>query len=169
MATKDVWEKLRHFRPDSKIDNFGDVDAISGELLFMLDDFRNFLGVPVIVLRGVSPKGMHSKNSYHYIESGACAVDVAIPEFAGTPIDLLISAFRFPFSGVGFYPDWTYQGKQAKGLHLDTRPFRWDADETKNYTYNRWIGVATQGGSQKYIAMSWQNIDETTGGNRWNS
>jgi glycosyltransferase involved in cell wall biosynthesis len=44
---------------------------------------------------------------------------------------------RFGFSGIGYYPDWEFQGIKCGGLHLDTRPLGIDSDGTLNYcTYN---------------------------------
>ena len=164
MASDEVWGQLKHFDKNSDTDNWGDVDAISDELLLKLDDFRDYIGVPVLVLWGTG--GKHSSRSYHYVERGACAVDVAIPNYRATPIDLLIDVFRFNFRGVGFYPDWVYHGKQAKGLHLDTRPYMWDVDGTKNFRESRWIGVRGAQG-QEYMSLSWDNINKHTKGNKW--
>lgn len=165
MATDHVWDKLQFFKKDSETDNWGDPDALDDQLLLCLDDFRRFIGVPVHVLWGTN--GKHSANSFHYVQNGACAVDVAIPDYAGSPMDLLFDVFRFPFTGVGFYPDWKYHGKPAKGLHLDRRPLKWDNDFTVNYRQSRWMGVkGTEG--QVYLPLNWENIEKHTRGNTWN-
>lgn len=162
MASEETWQKVsQFFRPDSDLDNWGDPDAISDELLLVLFDFRRWIGLPVFVLWGTN--GKHSHDSFHYVQNGACAVDVAIPDFSGHPIDLLFDVFRFPFTGVGYYPDWKYGPKSANGLHLDTRPLKWDEDDTKNYRHNRWIGVKGSDG-QVYLPFSFENIDKHTRG-----
>ena len=167
MASDETWQKVRqHFRPDSDIDNWGDASAIDDELLLVLFDFRVWIGVPIYVLWGTN--GKHGTDSFHYVQNGACAVDIAIPDYPKTPIDLLLDVFRFDFRGVGFYPDWKYNGKPAKGLHLDRRPLKWDPDHTKNYRENRWLGVkGTEG--QVYLPFTFENINKHTRGNQWNS
>lgn len=165
MASDHVWAKLRYFKKTDTLDNWGDASAIADDLLLALDDFRHFVGVPVYVLSGTN--GIHSPSSFHYIENGACAVDVALPEYRGTPIDLLFDVFRFPFSGVGFYPDWQYRGEQAKGLHLDTRPVHKSKDGRTNFKESRWVAIRDSLGSQKYLAFDFETINRITGGNQW--
>lgn len=167
MAKPRTWDSLRFFRKDSPIDNWGDPDAIADYLLLRLDDFRRHIGVPIYVLHGTG--GVHSAASYHYVKNGACAVDIAIPEYPLTPIDLLIDVFRFDFTGVGFYPDWKFRGQKAKGLHLDCRPLMWDSDKTKNFRENRWMGVRNPEGKQIYLPLNFENVDKYTRGNSWNS
>lgn len=60
MASKDAWKKLRYFKPDSQIDKWGSPDLISEDLLYRLDDFRHWLGIPIIVTHGVKTTG-HAK------------------------------------------------------------------------------------------------------------
>lgn len=159
MASKDTWEKLRYFKPDSG-DNWGDPDAISDELLFVLDDFRHFLALPVYVLHGTD--GVHSKNSYHYKEYGACAVDVIIPDFHGHPVDLVLIAERMGFRGLGYYPHWKRYGVKGHGLHLDMRPLKKDPDGTYNYSHSRWMGVLIENEKneikQEYIGLTYENL-----------
>lgn len=153
MAKRETWEKVKaHFRPDSPVDQWGNPDAISDELVLILFDFRRFVRVPIYVICGT--QGAHSSKSYHYIDNGACAVDVAIPEWKGTPLDLYLAAERFNFTGLGFYPDWTWKGVKANGLHLDTRPLKWDDDLTLNYTQNRWLAYNDENGKQQYTTLS---------------
>lgn len=160
MASKETWEKARYFRPDSN-DNWGDPDAISDEHILRLDDFRHFIGVPIIVTAGVSHSG-HSKRSFHYKENGACATDQVIPDYEGTPFDLIMDALRFGFHGLGYYPHWRYNGKKVGGLHLDCRPLQWDSDFTQNYRQSRWMGVMRDG-KQVYIPLTYQNLKKYGG------
>lgn len=163
MATKETWAKLKYFKPDSKIDQWGDPYAMDDDLLLMLDDWRRFIATPVYVTSG--NQGLHSKDSYHYIRNGSRAVDVIIPAWDSSPIDLLFSVFRFPFTGVGFYPHWRYNGNPAFGLHLDNRPLKWESDFTKNYQESRWMGVKGKDGKQRYLALTLHNLlKHTTGG-----
>ena len=82
MARSETWSKLKYFSPDSKIDSWGNPDLISDNLLWRLDDFRKWLGVPVYVTSGVRSS---SENSYHHPSRGACAVDVVVPDYMDTP------------------------------------------------------------------------------------
>lgn len=152
MASSETWLKLKHFRPDSKIDKWGDPDAICDELLMALDDFRVYIGRAIYVTSGVANTG-HSKKSYHYREQGACAVDVIIPDYTGGPVNLILDATRFGFRGIGWYPEWRWANKIVGGLHLDMRPLRWDQDQTINYMHSRWMRV-----DGNYIPMSHENI-----------
>lgn len=156
MAHSSTWEKLRYFKPDSRIDRFGDPGAIADDLLLRLDDFRHWLGVPVYVLHGVKTQG-HSPTSYHYVENGACAVDVVVPDYKDSGINLVLDATRFGFTGIGYYPHWKWNGVKCGGLHLDTRPLKWDSDETLNYNHARWMGVMKDG-VQIYIPLEADNI-----------
>lgn len=116
---------------------------MSHDLLLALDDFREFIGTPIIVTSG--NQGVHSPNSYHYIENGSCAVDVVIPKYTGSVIDLLFDAKRFLFTGVGYYTWWTFYGEKAHGLHLDMRPTPMAA---------HWLSPA----KGKYIDLSFANL-----------
>jgi len=155
MASESEWKKLRYFKKESR-DKWGDVDAISAEHLFRLDDFRHYLGVPVYVTAGVSIGG-HSKKSFHYRGNGACATDIVIPDYEGNFIDLILAAERFGFTGIGFYPHWKYNGRKVGGLHLDSRPLKWDKDFTYNYREARWMGIL-RNGSQVYIPLTYSNL-----------
>jgi len=164
MATDETWSKLRYFKKDSKTDKWGDSELIQDDLLLRLDDFRHYLGCPVYVTRGVATHG-HSKNSYHYPKYsgdgralGACAVDIVIPDFAESPFDLILDATRFGFTGIGYYPHWKFRGNVVGGLHLDTRPLKWDSDSTINYSHSRWMGIPDGGGKQRYIELNFQNL-----------
>lgn len=157
MARKETWNMLRYFKPNSTIDQWGDVDAINDNLLLRLDDFRHWLGVPIYITAGVK-NGGHAKGSYHYKEHGACAVDVIIPDYMETGFDLIMDATRFGFTGIGYYPHWKWKGKMVGGLHLDMRPLRWDEDSTKNYTHSRWMGVLNSKGVQEYIELDYSNL-----------
>lgn len=164
MASKETWAKLRYYKPGT-IDKFGDPDAISDSVLLRLDDFRHFLAVPVYVTSGVRPDS-DGKSSYHTPRNGACAVDVMAPECLLHPIDLIFTAMRFGFSGIGYYPDWEWKGLKSGGLHLDTRPLGIDADGTQNYGHSLWMGIKVQAQnsegtlvtSQKYIALTYANL-----------
>lgn len=156
MASKRDWDKLRYFSRESKVDNWGDPSLIDFEHLKRLDDFRHFVGVPIYVTAGVNTSG-HSSKSFHYPENGACATDIMLPDYEGNIIDLTLDALRFGFHGLGVYPHWKFNGEMIGGLHVDSRPLKWDQDETLNYRQARWMGVLRDG-KQVYIPLSYKNL-----------
>lgn len=164
MASDVTWTKVKkYFKKDSKIDKWGDPDLISDDLLLRLYDFRDWLGLPIYILHGVKTGG-HSASSFHYPRKdkdgkqiGACAVDIVIPDYDESPFDLILTATRFGFTGIGYYPHWKYKGITTGGLHVDTRPLKWDKDDTLNYSHSRWLGVKIAG-KQQYIEMDFQNL-----------
>lgn len=162
MASKETWKKVApYFKPDSKIDNWGDPDAIDDTHLLRLYDFRVWIDCPIYVTAGVKNSG-HSKNSYHYPRESegkkvAFATDIIIPDYDATAYDLVLDATRFGFTGIGYYPHWKFKGEVVGGLHLDSRPLKWDKDHTINYAHSRWMGVPL-GGKQSYIALNWHNM-----------
>ena len=163
-ADEQIWEKLRYFRPENTRDNWGAPYEIDASHLLRLDDFRHFLGCPIYVTHGVKTSG-HSRQSYHYGIKNSdgtwrvrpCATDIIIPAYEKTPFDLILDAQRFGFTGIGYYPYWRYDGKKVGGLHLDSRPLKWDADETLNYKHNRWMGIPA-GDKQVYIPLTFHNM-----------
>lgn len=156
MASLETWTKLKYFKANSQTDSWGDVNAISDDLLLKLDDFRHYIQSPVIVTAGVSERG-HSTKSFHYKENGACAVDIIIPQCQLHPIDLIMEATRFGFTGIGYYPHWKWRDKIVGGLHLDVRPLPLQADNTLDYRHSRWLGVMRDG-KQIYIPMTFDNV-----------
>ena len=111
--TPTEWSRVQYF---TMHEAWGDPDKMDRELVGYLDEFRHFLGIPIMVLCGT--QGTHKANSQHPFGK---AVDVAVPEWDKHLLDLMLAATRFPFRGVGIYPDWVYNGKRVGGLHLDTR------------------------------------------------
>lgn len=160
MATKETWSKLRYFKPNDPVDKWGDADAINDVLILALDDFRHYVQCPIYVTAGVKDSG-HSAKSFHYREQGACAVDVVITEYKKSAVDLILDATRFGFTGIGYYPNWHWNGMKGNGLHLDMRPLIWESDNTLNYSHSRWMGIKQiVNGSEKqvYIPMTFENI-----------
>jgi hypothetical protein len=148
MANKAIWNKLRYLKPNEK---WGDTNAISDDLLLLLDDFRHYIGCPIIVTEGVATDG-HKSKSFHYPENGACAVDLVIPDYQNSPIDLIFDALRFPFNGIGYYPHWKYNDKVCGGLHLDTRPMLLNKRAM-------WLGIPKdKAGSLAYVPLTMEHL-----------
>lgn len=162
------FDKCRYFSKDSKIDQWGDVRFLDGKHLLKLDDFRHYIGVPVYVTSSV--RRSNGSKSYHNPgkhKNGriikACATDIIIPEYDKSPYDLVLDATRFGFTGIGYYPHWRWDGEIVGGLHVDSRPLKWEADETINYKHSRWMGVLAEDNSQRYISLTFENMLKYSG------
>lgn len=134
---------LKHF---SRNENWGEPDKISHELLFSLDTFRELLGSPVVITCGT--QGVHTKNSRHYI---GCAVDIVIPDIKIPVFDLLVLAFKLPFTGIGYYSNWKYKKAKAHGFHFEQESFV--------PIKKTWMGVELSG-NQVYLALSEENLSK---------
>jgi uncharacterized protein YcbK (DUF882 family) len=101
------WDDLKHF---SRKENWGDPNRMDAELVHALDDFRAYVGRPVIIHCGT--QGTHTDGSVHYLGK---AVDMHVHGMHA--FDAFIAASRFPaFRGIGLYLEWN-----NPGLHLDNR------------------------------------------------
>lgn len=141
------WDGIKYFRPDSPVDMWGNPHEMKREILLPLDDFREHLGVIIYVTSGYREKS-------HSLEGGSqhnlgLAVDIVVPAFSGTILDLFIEATRFPFKGIGIYRDWHWAGKKIGGLHLDAR------NESKGA---HWFCYKNPAGIQEYIALNYENL-----------
>lgn len=154
--TPDQWSTLRHFRPDS-IDDFGDPKKMSFSLLQTLDAYRSYIDRPIIVTFGT--QGIHSPRSLHYTGH---AVDIyVLLSRADTPLDIFISACRFPFSGIGIYPNWSgiHRGQRypfAFGMHLEQGSSALEV----NQTLKLWVGYYDDNRTQKYKGLDSQAVRE---------
>jgi len=135
LMTPQLWEAMRHFRPDSKLDKWGDPFKISSRLIFALDNLREYVGKPIYVHCAWEPR---DKGGWH--PSGN-AVDVHIKGLH--VVDQFLVASKFDsFNGIGVYPWW-----RSPGLHLDDRPHSTELQED-----SRW--GSTKAGV--YVALSWK-------------
>ena len=70
------------------------------------------------------------------------AVDIVCPS---KPLNILLTvAETLAFTGIGAYPDWSWNGKKCGGLHLDVR-------ETKRRA--QWMGITDPIHGEVYIAL----------------
>jgi len=158
-----IWDQLKYFK---RTENWGDPDKIDEKLLLILDAFRDEIGIPLYVSCALSVPGSHdARYSSHYPDDkGLCyAVDV-IPLLSYGNIALLdcyIIATRYPFNGIGVYPDWRYSRIspyhsriERGGLHLDTSPYR---HMKPMRCAGQWIGYMSKAG-QEYIGVTKCNL-----------
>lgn len=131
------FENLKFFK---RTENWGDPDRMNPILLKTLDNFRAFVGKPIVITCGT--QGVHADESEHYKGN---AVDLICPGVK--LLDLYLAAERFPFTGIGVYPDWRYKEQTVGGLHVDIR-------EVAHLSFGaRWMGYA---GS--YHALTFENL-----------
>lgn len=146
------WHDLKHFHPDSKVDQWGDPHKIDRELLLRLDAMRARIGLPTIVLSGYRDpgagqdgRGDNGKSQHGH----GLAADIVVPSYGGHLLDLYIEATRFNFNGIGIYRDWVYDGRKVGGLHLDVRNVEMGA---------RWFCYKDKRGVQLYIPLTHENL-----------
>jgi len=133
------WKSLQFFTVN---ENWGDPSKMHSLLLYTLDAFRKYVGLPVHINCGYSNSG-HVTKSMHYVGK---AVDLHIKGL--NVVDQFLAAERFDaFNGIGLYPHWN-----NPGLHLDIRPkhTRFDKD-------SRWMAI-NKNGKQVYIELNAENI-----------
>lgn len=143
MDRKDVMRKWAYLKYFSEHEAWGNPDAMSSDLLLMLDEFRSKLGERIVVTAGT--QGMHSINSQHHLGK---AVDIVMPDRRNHFLDVFFLAERLRFKGIGVYFHWNYHGQKVVGFHLD--------DRVKEFA--RWIGVPSGDGTIQYMAFNHENL-----------
>lgn len=138
------WQKVRNFKPH---ENWGEAYRMEWELIHRLDLFREYLSLPIVVLCGT--QGSHTENSQHYLGR---AVDILVP-YPIHPLDLILKAERFHFTGLGYYPEWQFQNHVWGGLHLDVR------EEAPDQKQSRWMGLRDpKTGANRYVDLTRENL-----------
>lgn len=117
------WTKIKYFKESE----WGDVSKLEPNLIYLLDEFREFVGKPIVIHCAYDKNG-HTTNSQHYLGK---AVDFHIKGMNWR--DQYYAAVRFgKWTGIGVYPDWN-----NPGLHCDIR----DLDKNKSFAkWCRWQG-----------------------------
>jgi uncharacterized protein YcbK (DUF882 family) len=129
------WKKIRHFTAGEP---WGDVSKIDFRLVYLLDRYRHYRHKPIYVTCGT--QGKHALNSQHYVGR---AVDIVID--SEDDVDEILMVMRFPFTGIGVYPEWRHPAcKNPLGLHLDVR----EVDAT--IARAQWIGLPGTGGTNYF-------------------
>ena len=140
------WSNIHYFKREEK---WGDPGKVNPSLVYLVDEFRHFVGKPFILHCAYSKNG-HSTTSQHYKGNALDGHFVGISWF-----DQYLLAMKFgKFNGIGVYPDWN-----NPGLHLDVRPLSGEA----KHTWTRFKG--------EYMDVSEANLTkifEELGGNVFN-
>jgi len=110
------WGRIHHF---TEKENWGEPHLMNDLLLVRLDSFRNKVAAPFVVTCGT--QGKHAPKSAHYT---GYAVDGLFPKHESNVLDMLHIAIRLNFHGIGYYPEWEYNGEKVGGWHLDVDPRR---------------------------------------------
>lgn len=121
---------MRYFRNSE----FNDFDMMNTEFLRLLDEFREFVGKPVIIH---SDYREGDGSSQHHL---GLAVDIHIKGL--DVLDQYLLAEKFDFSGIGVYPCWN-----RPGIHIDIRKGQ----------RARWLAY-NSGNGQQYTALNSENI-----------
>jgi uncharacterized protein YcbK (DUF882 family) len=142
------WVHIRHFKES---ENWGDPLKLDFGLVWLLDSFREHVGKPMIVV--CATQGKHVKDSMHYVGK---AVDIVVDADEMSPLDIMLIAFRFPFTGFGVYPRARYaEFIRPLGLHLDVRPV---TALPRGITQAQWIGVPDAKGKNEYLSLNQENL-----------
>lgn len=113
------WEQVKYFSRQD-IENLGDADRYQPPLIFAIDHWRENTGLPFIVNPYGGTLGKHSENSLHYT---AEAIDFTLIKINNyTLLDVFISLSRYPFTEIGVYPDFEYNGFRNGGFHVGLDP-----------------------------------------------
>jgi len=102
--TPEAWDMVPNFDP--AIDNFGNPLLMEVDLIFKIQNFRDRVGLGVIIHCGTNKE--HSKTGEHYKGN---AIDGHVKGKLDL-LDIFVAAIRSGFMGIGLYP-W--------GFHLDDR------------------------------------------------
>ena len=114
------WKEIPFFKPKE----FVNPEILNFDFMLKMVALRRFIRSRIIIsssFRENSP-GEHSRG----------AVDIVVPDYSGSIVDLYFAAERFDFRGLGIYNHWEYKNKLVGGLHLDDRITKIAA---------RWIGA----------------------------
>jgi hypothetical protein len=141
---KTEWAKLKFFK---ETENWGDPSKMDFRLLWLLDCYREYIDQEILVTFGT--QGEHVAHSQH--PSGH-AVDIVVDAAKKGPLFFLLSAFKFPFSGIGIYPNARYAKFQRPlGLHFDTREM--SPEVPRGTCANHWIGIRNAVGKIDYYKL----------------
>jgi len=111
---------------------WGDPDLMSDDLVGLVDEFRGLLGSPFYVTFGT--QGQHVAQ-WH---AQGLAVDGVVDLFGKSPIDVVFTAMRLPFHGIGVYPKARHpRCRKPLGLHFDLR----GRDNLNGHAAKRWLAV----------------------------
>lgn len=145
-------KETKNFKRNSKVDNYGDFEKLSPDLLFKAQELRELIDSPLIITSGFRADSLtqHGKG---------LALDLMAPEYTKQNglLELYLKAEKVGFTGLGVYPYWKYQGQLRGGIHVDIR-------ELQSGQLNaRWMGVLINDHDpldrrQQYIELSYYNL-----------
>jgi len=124
-----AWNRIEHFTRDEFQDpRYGPEsgDLIDPTFLVMIVRLRIETGWPMVVHWAVGGAvdidgaHGHADRSYHLRDMGCKAIDFHFVTEVSVRLQYYEVA-RAGFSGVGFYPEWTWNGMITPGYHLDGR------------------------------------------------
>lgn len=141
------WSQLKTLKENM---NWGDASKMDSTLLYTIDSWSIIEKKQIFVTPNGGTTGEHSPNSLHY--SGR-AIDFVIPSAQKEDLfSMFISLLRFPFTEIGIYPDWRYNGKQVGGFHAGL--------DSGNLLVRKklWMGVRDTNRKNIYIGITKANL-----------
>jgi len=136
----DKWSRLQHFNEN---ENWGEPTRMDELLLVKLDRFRSKVGFGFTVTCGT--QGTHTPKSAHYRGE---AVDGVFGKTNKHFLEILFTALREGFHGIGYYPHWRNKGVVVGGWHLDMAPDR----------IAMWLGILNDKGHQDYYPLDYTHL-----------
>jgi len=138
------FEKLDHFHSGEA---WGDSQKLNYRLVWLLDCARDYVKRPFHISCGT--QGTH-KGEYHDL---GVAIDFIIELQGRNKLDVYLDLLRFPFTGVGVYPQWTTTraGKKVEdplGIHVDVGAIE---RMPRGVVQRRWLAYYNGDNGQEYI------------------
>lgn len=144
MRTQD-FQKLDHFHSGEA---WGDIDKLNYRMLWLLDCARAFVKRPFHISCGT--EGKH-KSEFHSL---GLAVDFIVELKGRNKLDVYLEMLRFPFTGIGIYPQWTTTPSGVRipdplGFHVDVGSVE---NLSRGVVQRRWLAYYNdETNEQEYI------------------
>lgn len=144
---KPDWSQLSYLNEKM---NWGDVSKMDAAFLYTLDSWCVFEKKGIFVTPHGGNTGNHQPGSLHY-QGKACDF-IVMGATLDDVLDIFVSLSRFPFSEIGIYPNWKYNGKVIGGFHvgLDNRQLM--------VRKKLWMGISEPDGRTVYIGITKNNL-----------
>lgn len=130
--------------------NWGDASKMDAAFLYTLDSWCIFEKKGIFITPHGGTSGNHKPGSMHYV--GKACDFIVLNASLDDSLDVFVSLSRFPFTEIGIYPDWHYNGKKVGGFHvgLDNRQMM--------VRKKLWIGLKGVGEENLYIGVTKKNL-----------
>jgi uncharacterized protein YcbK (DUF882 family) len=135
---------------DSK-HNTGEYSKLSQDLIKYVNQLSDYLNDMYGYTEIIITSGYREKDNSSQHREGK-AFDIMCLNDKIRLIDFYLAAERFPFTGIGVYPDWKARDKVYGGIHVDVRSL----EDNKGA---RWFGVRNMlTGKNDYLGLTSDNL-----------